>query len=980
MFCSPRIRTDFFGQVDAVLRASIEGVCGSDFAQLDTACCTTDQVTALAMNLAQAEPLIATCPACRNNFRRFYCSFTCSPHQSTFVDVTGTQKAKDEDGKEHDAVASLDFYVDPKFGQGFFDSCREVKFGATNGYAMDLIGGGAKTWGAFLRYMGQKRPGLGSPFQIDFPTADSPSLQGLQYPFASNDSFTPLSPKILSCSASSLDARCACPDCSAVCTSLPPPPPPFIETSPQSICHVGEVRCGSFALILIYSIGLVAFLALTAYREIATFGRLRKSGGRRTAADESGYESAGYERVNMQDPGAGAGPNDPSAEEDGPLRPSEEGSQPPVAEGAETGSRSGGSMSSFYSRSRTGRGVPPGASEADYRALGAHHQPRSYALNVLLTRAFYRLGYFCASWPYLTIAIGLVICGLLNAGWARFEVERDPVQLWVAKGTRSEVEKSDFERRFGPFYRTEQVFFTAAEGDDQPVLSWERLQWIAAFEQEVRSLASPSGLTLASVCTAPTADTKPPTSSSDCVIQSIMGYFDNSLDGTDADSWAETLNDCATNPAACLPPFGQPLNPRLLLGGVPGYSGKLDNETEGDTVRASEARSVVITFVVDNSLNRTAVHQAEEWEEVLKTYFGGLAGPEGRANKEAGLRMSWTTEISLEGELNKSTNTDVPIVVLSYLVMFVYVSINLGGSGAAILSAIAHGFKALARLVLPKQFATSTPSTTPIFQSFDQQPRRSTSLKRRLLVESKFVLALWSIVIVLLSVSTSVGLFSLLGVKITLIIAEVIPFLVLAIGVDNVFILAHELSRQNSKAYSAMSRSGAGFAEADGDDYDEDEIGGLPSPAERVAKALGRMGPSILLSAACETVAFALGAIVGMPAVRNFAIYAAGAVAINTLLQITILVSAMAIDLRRVESNRIDCFPCAKLPAITQADMARAQGEGNLAIFIRTIYAPFLLKRPVKIFVVAVFSGLFVLSLIGTQHVNLGLGKTVPVW
>lgn len=61
------------------------------------------------------------------------------------------------------------------------------------------------------------------------------------------------------------------------------------------------------------------------------------------------------------------------------------------------------------------------------------------------------------------------------------------------------------------------------------------------------------------------------------------------------------------------------------------------------------------------------------------------------------------------------------------------------------------------------------------------------------------------------------------------------------------------------------------------------------------------MGPSILLSASCETVAFGLGALVGMPAVRNFAIYAAGAVVINALLQVTIFVSAMAVDLRRVE-------------------------------------------------------------------------------
>src|ERR1700744_2600526 len=65
------------------------------------------------------------------------------------------------------------------------------------------------------------------------------------------------------------------------------------------------------------------------------------------------------------------------------------------------------------------------------------------------------------------------------------------------------------------------------------------------------------------------------------------------------------------------------------------------------------------------------------------------------------------------------------------------------------------------------------------------------------IIDSKFMLGISGIVIVLASVSTSVGIFSVLGIKVTLIIAEVIPFLVLAVGVDNVFILVHELDRQN---------------------------------------------------------------------------------------------------------------------------------------------------------------------------------------
>ncbi len=43
--------------------------------------------------------------------------------------------------------------------------------------------------------------------------------------------------------------------------------------------------------------------------------------------------------------------------------------------------------------------------------------------------------------------------------------------------------------------------------------------------------------------------------------------------------------------------------------------------------------------------------------------------------------------------------------------------------------------------------------------------------------------------IVLVSVLASIGLFGLFGMESTLIIFEIIPFLVLAVGVDNIFIL-----------------------------------------------------------------------------------------------------------------------------------------------------------------------------------------------
>lgn len=193
----------------------------------------------------------------------------------------------------------------------------------------------------------------------------------------------------------------------------------------------------------------------------------------------------------------------------------------------------------------------------------------------------------------------------------------------------------------------------------------------------------------------------------------------------------------------------------------------------------------------------------------------------------------------MEIELNKSSNTDGVTIVISYLVMFLYVSIALG------------------------RFTSWQP--------------------RRFLIESKFSLGICGILIVIFSVSIAVGLFSFTGRKTTLIIAEVIPFLVLAVGVDNIFILCHEFDRLRVQSKQ----------ENNNNEGDSIEIS--------AAKTLGKMGPSILLSSISETIAFGLGIFVSMPAVSSFAIVASIAVFVDFLLQVTCFVSCMVLDAYRTE-------------------------------------------------------------------------------
>ncbi|KAG8949354.1 hypothetical protein FRC03_000364 [Tulasnella sp. 419] len=900
---------------DNEFRSLLTSVCGPEIAE-SAVCCTSEQVETLQANFQQAESIISTCPACRNNFRSFYCTFTCSPDQSTFLDVTSTQTTSTGDV----AVKSLDFYVAEKFGKGFYDSCKDVKFGATNGYAMDLIGGGAKNWTGFLQYMGDERPGLGSPFQIDYPPTYSSDLP---------NGVTPLNPPARSCADPDLGSRCACVDCADVCPALPPPPPPPLGE--PNTCNVGELSCLSFILVLAYSLAVFAFFS--GYSWMRWKRKTRK-----------------YERV--------------------PLSGDTSSVQAPSSNGSNhRHSRLIGatSLSGHDGEDSTG-----GLSDSRILGLGRGQslldplevlQPRHYRLNTFIRRSFYRLGRFCAKYPWVTLAMTAAFIGLLNFGWTQFQVETDPVRLWVAKTSETKAQKEFFDEKFGPFYRPQQIFVTShpehdnhPKGGVSPVLSLEHLKYWFKVEEEIRALRStPNGYGLEDVCFKPAGEGSP------CVVQSIGAWFGYDLSRYDEDSWREQVIACAERPSECLPDYGQPLGPKYILGGIP--------DTD-DKKRWLDSKALVVNYILSNSNDPKEVAKAEEWERALRVY---LAEQKKWVGVEAGLDIAYSTGVSLEEELNASTNTDFKIVAASYVTMFLYVSIALGGgfSNAGLWNAVGN------------QGGTW----------------RSTLNLRGLFIGSKAMLGLFGICLVLVSISTSVGFFSMIGVKVTLIIAEVIPFLVLAVGVDNVFILVHELDRQNSlhgpKAASnedsngnpntlgttPMSPSSQSHITLDPDSQSMVRSGGL-SPEERVARTLAKMGPSILLSSITETVAFALGALVPMPAVRNFALYAAGSVFLGAVLQVTAFVAAMTLDLRREEDNRVDCLPCIKIPtkiALPLDTPPSQRKHGVLSRFMRRYYAPFLLRPVVKGIVIAIFSGLFIASIISIQHIELGLDQRLAL-
>lgn len=224
------------GVIDDETKKLMVSTCGEEWASVDTLCCSKEQLQALKTNLQKAQMIISSCPACLENFNQLFCHFTCAPNQRDFVKVLKTDKSSD--GRE--VVDELNVFMNSSWASVFYDSCKDIKFSATNGYAMDLIGGGAKNYTQFLKFLGDKKPALGgSPFQINYV-----------YSIEDEDEYQLFNHSVYNCNDP--DYKCSCSDCELSCPKLDP--------LKNGKCTVGPFPCFSFSILLLYIALLSALL------------------------------------------------------------------------------------------------------------------------------------------------------------------------------------------------------------------------------------------------------------------------------------------------------------------------------------------------------------------------------------------------------------------------------------------------------------------------------------------------------------------------------------------------------------------------------------------------------------------------------------------------------------------------------------------------------------------------------------------------
>lgn len=203
-----------------------------------------------------------------------------------------------------------------------------------------------------------------------------------------------------------------------------------------------------------------------------------------------------------------------------------------------------------------------------------------------------------------------------------------------------------------------------------------------------------------------------------------------------------------------------------------------------------------------------------------------------------------------------------------------------------------------------------------------------------------YLIGVIGILIVIISVGIGYGATSYLGVKASMISLEVIPFLILAIGVDNMFIITQAVNRVTHKKVEV-----------------------------RVAVALQECLPSITVACVTELVTFAVGISTNIPALKVFCMTAVFAILANFVLQLTAFLACLAWDMKRTKSD-IDIEAEPESEPIKPSLISRC---------FSATYTPLVTSRIMNGIVIFIGIGLVVISPYAFTNLRLGLDQQISV-
>ena len=438
----------------------------------------------------------------------------------------------------------------------------------------------------------------------------------------------------------------------------------------------------------------------------------------------------------------------------------------------------------------------------------------------------------------VSIAVPLVFVVLtvisINTVLLQANIETKSSELWMSKGSRAETERQQYTKAFGPFDRVTQVIFTPKNGDN----IWtndclEEFMQVSEAIERMSVTKNDRKFVLWDIC-AKMSGNLPcnKVSASDCFSE---GGFTADGDSIDPEITAgyvlrpklakmtqKDLNNFTffTVGGGCSNFAYQPLSMKLYVGGL-----VLSSVTAEEPGRAQHAPQVLRVAALQNTYTIDPAHEQDAllWELEVAAMLNAS-----KAEREH-ITVHWRTERSIDDVIDEASQKDRVMLLVGYVLMTVYVLV-------VTIRTNCHDYR---------------------------------------------LIGLTGLVMVGCSVVLSLVLSQLLGIMFSPLSVQVLPFLAVGIGVDDMLIILsqYEVLRASSPAPSNQiipTRDAESTHHTTRHRATCNEgCGAVPirahSDKELIITATAKAGPSVMLTTVACSIVWLAGAVTSpIPAVYAF--------------------------------------------------------------------------------------------------------------
>eukprot|EP00232_Nephroselmis_pyriformis_P018236 CAMPEP_0182899448 /NCGR_PEP_ID=MMETSP0034_2-20130328/28076_1 /TAXON_ID=156128 /ORGANISM="Nephroselmis pyriformis, Strain CCMP717" /LENGTH=896 /DNA_ID=CAMNT_0025033481 /DNA_START=90 /DNA_END=2780 /DNA_ORIENTATION=+ len=465
------------------------------------------------------------------------------------------------------------------------------------------------------------------------------------------------------------------------------------------------------------------------------------------------------------------------------------------------------------------------------------------AVSKFFVRSFEKLGLFCGTRPWTTIGLALLFVIICGAGMMNFKVENRSEKLWVPTASEAQDDKKYVDENYFKYGRFEEVLLHAEPPVDvlQPVyldFLWRIHNRVLQVEYEhTYNATTKQTIGWEDICL---------TRGSSCQLYSIFDAFNNNPANWQTEAAIKTA---VNGPVATS--TGEPFEVTTTIGGI---------ERGADGLIVS-AKAISLPYLISRKFEvfKSGDYEdtiADGWEQsfldLLETYAENL-DPELKAALPAAVHetiiVDYATTRSFADEFSNAIGADLSLLQIAILAILIYATVMLSKWG-------------------------------------------------RGLAGMRLMLCIGGVACIGLSIVASFGIASAFGLFYSPLMS-VLPFLLLGIGVDDMFVIVNAFDLT--------------------DPNDEIPI--------RLSKALGLSGTSVTVTSLTDFFAFAVGSQTSLPALRNFCLYAAIGIMVDFMLQVTLFCAFLVFDTRRMNSKKCDPCCCVGAPGYQGADSAAEKGQ-----------------------------------------------------